>query len=212
MSRRTARSSRPRSFGVWRACSAVLAVAGVLAIAPAARAAPGAAALLITAAHMPAGWQQAKVPTPAANVPFVPQCAGQTSTTDGRTSQALVAFRFGGGYPSVVELVATYPSARAAFQRAVRDLGTCIAVAGPGHSKNVRATVSRLSFPRTGDQSIAFRTSFDAAPGVDIDNVVLREGGTIAEISLSTKGVPNSSQLRQFVRLGINSIVHAAPG
>lgn len=212
MSRRATRSSRPRSFSVLRGASACLAVTGVLAVASAAPASPGPSALLISAGHMPAGWKVAKVPTPPQDVPFVPQCAGQVSTTDGRTAQALVAFRFRGGYPSVVELLATYPSAKPAFQRALRDLGTCIAVAGPGHSKNVRATVSRLSFPRTGNQSVAFRTSFDAAPGVNIDNVVLREGGTIAEITLSAKGVPDPAQLRQFVTLGINSIVHAAPG
>jgi hypothetical protein len=190
----------------------VVGVGLLVAVDPATAAtAPSASTLVLTASQVPGGWQAAKVPAVNSDVPFVPLCTGGAYPSDGRSSQALVTYRQPGGYPSVVELVATYSSARAAFKEAGSDLAKCLRVAGPRQSSTLKATVGRLYVRSFGNQSLAYTLSFAAVKDVGIDNVVVRQGRDIFSISLSAKGVPSTAQLDQFVTLALGSVIQVHP-
>ena len=179
-------------------------------VGPAA-AAPGLAGHLIAAAAMPAGWNKEAVPH-TKSIPFVPTCPGVPSTADARTAQAVEGFRMASGVPAVVELLATYDAPGPAFALVQHYLTRCVTVAGPSHRSKYQFSVSNQSFPKTGEESVAFSTAFTGAPEITIESVVVREGDALMEITLSTKGAPNPTLLAQMVTRGINSLTTAAPG
>jgi len=201
---------------VLRGAAALVVILGATLTGAAAAAGAGTTAALssdlIAASHLPSGWLARQVPAADAEiVRFASQCPGRPFATSGATARADAAFKFGGGFPELEEALTTYSSSRTTFERSARTLAHCTKSSFRLHEGQVTVKFSPFSFPATGDQSTAFRLSF-SVDGLVLDNevVLVRQGGIVMAIGLSAVGEPKAAQLRQFVTLGLNSIIHAS--
>jgi hypothetical protein len=214
----TSRPTRPHRppLCVRRGIAALVLALGALLVAPGTgtAATDGLSGDLLTAAVLPSGW--AARPVPASNaeiVRFASQCPGRPFGTSGLTARADAAFQFEGGFPELEEALSTYRSGRAEFERSLHGLAGCTKSRFALDEGQVKVKFSPLSFPSTGDQSTAFALAFSVA-GLVVDNdvVLVRQGGIVMAIGLSAVGKPKMAQLRQFVTLGLGSVIHASPG
>ena len=124
------------------------------------------------------------------------------------TAHATASFSGNGGVPSVDEGLATYSNAKTAYRKIVSRLASCKQFNGTANGITVKnSSIGQMSFPRYGNASEAFATTFT----VDGDNlaedfVVIRDGGIVMGFDEGDLGSVNLSQLEGFIGKAVKKL------
>ncbi len=141
-------------------------------------------------------------------------CLGSTLEPKGikQTAAAENHFQVSGGIPAVDEKLATFASAKAAYNRITGNLSKCINVSGKSDGHRVTGIVGQMSFPSYGEESEAFSISL-TTQGANLAEValVVREGVVVMGISEAALNSVNLTQFEGYVKLALEKISGVGP-
>lgn len=185
-----------RSVGLQKVGLGAALAAGVLVWGP-----PGFAATvptaqrlqssLLTIGNLPPGWSKTNAVTattkscysnPIWKVPF--------------TAKASAAFRMNDSVPQLVEQLASYPNAHAAYQQVVGSLNRCSTFSETVQGQKLVGTISPISNQRFANESSSYTANL-TVQGTQLEQefVIARKGSTLAAVAVGDYGAIDSKLL-----------------
>jgi hypothetical protein len=170
------------------------------AFASAATAKP--ASMLLTISQMPVGWSVDNSAGGSGSV----GCLNLSKRFDA-FPHAVVSFDASGGLPELAESVYMPPSARTLMNQVIKVIAACPRFTGNLSGKRVTGSVGAMSFPRIGDDSVAYSVTLTVEGVTFYDDFVLaRRGNVLMQLQLLDMD-PNVNLLVQYGKIGVRKLV-----
>jgi len=146
---------------------------------------------LLTVGNLPPGWSKTN-----ASSPTTKSCYSNPIWKVPYTAKARAAFRMNDSVPQLVELLASYPNAHAAYQRVVANLNRCSSFSETVQGQKVSGTISPVSNKRFGNESSSFTANLTVQGTVlDQEFVIARKGSTLAAVAVGNYGAVDNQLL-----------------
>jgi hypothetical protein len=125
-----------------------------------------------------------------------------------QTQAAEVYFVHSGDLPFLDEKLATYSNVERAFSKISRTIAACHHPSGPYKGYQVTGTVTKWSFSKEGNASIAYQMVFTTTTHLTVyyDYVIAREKNTIVALLEGDYPSVNATQFAGFVRLAMTKV------
>jgi hypothetical protein len=165
---------------------------------------PKLSTMLLSIGQMPTGWGVYNEPSNGLG------CLANVLEPKGikQTAKASVEFVDNGSFPAVVERLATFTNAKAAYKKIDANLTACKHLSGTTGGQKFSGTVGQMSFPHYGNESAAFWANFTiqgAKYGEDL--LIVRKGNIVMGIDEGNLAPVNVSQFQGFVKKAIKKVV-----
>jgi hypothetical protein len=146
---------------------------------------------VLTLANLPPGWSKT-----TANTPTTKSCYSNPIWKVPYTAKARAAYRMNDSVPQLVELLASYSNAHAAYKQVVATLNRCSSFSETVQGQKVTGTMSPVSNKRFGNESSSYTANL-TVQGTQLDQefVIARKGSTLAAVAVGNYGAVDSQLL-----------------
>jgi hypothetical protein len=122
-----------------------------------------------------------------------------------QTSVAEVFYIHTGDLPFLDEKLATYSNTKKAFTKIASTIAACHNPSGPFKGYQTTGTVTRFSYSKVGNQSVAYQMVFKTSTHVTIyyDYLIARENKVIVALLEGSFPAVSTSQFAGFVTLAL---------
>ncbi|HEX4219858.1 MAG TPA: hypothetical protein VHZ02_15885 [Acidimicrobiales bacterium] len=148
-------------------------------------------ASLLTVQKLPIGWAKA-----GSNSPTTKSCYSNPIWKVPYTARARAAFEMNQSVPQLVELLASYQNAHAAYQQVVANLNRCSSFSETVQGQKITGTLSPVSNRRFGNESSSYTANLTVQGTVlDQEFVIARKGSTVAAVAVGDYGIVDGQLL-----------------
>jgi hypothetical protein len=159
-------------------------------------------ASLLTVQSLPTGWAKA-----GASSPTTTSCYSNPIWKVPYTAKARAAFQMNDSVPQLVELLASYPNAHAAYQQVVANLNHCSRFSETVQGQKITGTLSPVSNRRFGNESSSFTANLTVQGTVLSQEIVIaRKGGTLAAVAVGDYGTIDTPLLNGLTTKAVRLI------
>ncbi|HTT58421.1 MAG TPA: hypothetical protein VMF33_00065 [Acidimicrobiales bacterium] len=124
-----------------------------------------------------------------------------------QTHVAEVYFVHTGDVPFLDEKIATYSNAKTAFKDIAATIAACPNPSGPYKGYTSTGTVTKFSFPRQGNQSVAYQMIFKTGDiTIFYDYVIARKNKVIVAVLEGSYPAVSTTQFTGFVHLAMAKV------
>ncbi|HXA31724.1 MAG TPA: hypothetical protein VNV87_05665 [Acidimicrobiales bacterium] len=157
---------------------------------------------LLTIGNLPPGWSKTN-----ASSPTTKSCYSNPIWKVPYTAKARAAFQMNSSVPQLVELLASYPNAHAAYLQVVASLNRCSRFTETVQGQKVTGTMSPVSNQRFGNESSSYTATL-TVQGTQIDQefVIARKGSTLAAVAVSDYGAVDGQLLTGLTTKAVRRI------
>jgi hypothetical protein len=157
---------------------------------------------LLTIGNLPPGWSKTN-----ASSPTTKSCYSNPIWKVPYAAKARAAFQMNSSVPQLVELLASYPNAHAAYLQVVGNLNRCSRFSETVQGQKVTGSMSPVSNQRFGNESSSYTASL-TVQGTQIDQefVIARKGSTLAAVAVSDYGAVDGQLLNELTTKAVRRI------
>jgi hypothetical protein len=180
----------PRTVGLLAAMAAGMLVWG----SPAVAATQQLQSSLLTIQNLPPGWSKTNGVTATTK-----SCYSNPIWKLAYKTKASAAFRMNDSVPQLVEQLASYANANAAYKQVVAGLNRCSSFSESVQGQKLVGTISPISNKRFGNESSSYTANL-SVQGTQLDQefVIARKGSTLAAVAVGDYGAVDSQLLNQL--------------
>jgi hypothetical protein len=148
---------------------------------------------LLTIGNLPPGWSKTNAVS-ATNK----SCYSNPIWKVPYTAKASAAFRMNDSVPQLVEQLASYPNAHAAYKAVVANLNRCSSFTETVRGQKLVGTMSPISNKKFGIESSSFTANLTVqGTQVDQEFVIARKGSALVAVAVGDYGAVDSQLLNQ---------------
>jgi hypothetical protein len=157
---------------------------------------------LLTLGNLPPGWSKTNATTATTK-----SCYSNPIWKVPYTARASAAFRMNDSVPQMVEQLASYPNAHAAYKQVVASLNRCSSFSETVAGQKIVGTISPVSNKRFGSESSSYTANL-TVQGTQLDQefVITRKGSTLAAVAVGNYGAVDSQLLNQITAKALRLI------
>jgi hypothetical protein len=184
----------PRTVGLLAAMAAGMLVWGSPAVAATVPTTQRLQSSLLTIQNLPPGWSKTNAVTATTK-----SCYSNPIWKLPYSAKASAAFRMNDSVPQLVEQLASYANAHAAYKQVVAGLNRCSSFSETVQGQKLVGTVSPISNKRFGNESSSYTANL-SVQGTQLDQefVIARKGSTLAAVAVGDYGAVDSQLLNQL--------------
>jgi hypothetical protein len=146
---------------------------------------------LLTIRNLPPGWSKAN-----ANSPTSKSCYSNPIWKVPYSAKARAAFQMNDSVPQLVELLASYPNAHAAYLQVVANLNRCTSFSETVQGQKIAGTIGPVSNKRFGNESSSYTANLTVqGTALNQEFVIARKGSTLAAVAVGDYGSVDSQLL-----------------
>jgi hypothetical protein len=149
---------------------------------------------LLTIQNLPPGWSKTNAVTATTK-----SCYSNPIWKVPYTAKASAAFRVNDSVPQLVEQLASFPNAHAAYKQVVAGLNRCSSFSETVQGQKLVGTISPISNKRFGNESSSFTANL-TVQGTQLEQefVIARKGSTLAAVAVGDYGAVDGQLLNQM--------------
>jgi hypothetical protein len=157
---------------------------------------------LLALGNLPPGWSKT-----SANPPTTKSCYSNPIWKVPYAAKARAAFQMNNSVPQLVELLASYPNAHAAYLQVVANLNRCSRFTETVQGQKITGTISPVSNQRFGNESSSYTANLTVqGTMLDQEFVIARKGSTLAAVAVSDYGAVDSQLLNGLTTKAVRRI------
>jgi hypothetical protein len=185
---------RPLTVGLAAAMAAGALAWGSPALAATVPTAQQLQSSLLTIGNLPPGWAKTNAVTATTK-----SCYSNPIWKVPYAAKASAAFRMNDSVPQLVEQLASYSNAHAAYKQVVASLNRCSRFTETVQGQKLVGTMSPISNKRFGNESSSFTANL-TVQGTQLDQefVIARKGSTLAAVAVGDYGAVDGQLLNQM--------------
>jgi hypothetical protein len=154
---------------------------------------------LLTVRNLPPGWAKTTASTPTTK-----SCYSNPIWKVAYMAKARAAFQMNESVPQLVELLASYQNAHAAYKQVVANLNRCSSFSETVQGQKIVGTLSPVSNTRFGNESSSYTANLTVqGTSLDQEIVIARKGSTLAAVAVGDYGTVDSQLANELTAKAI---------